>query len=143
VGMRSRARKFLLQSRYAARLNGATVSGNLDDLGFSGLFDHETRTWIRSIAEASVRNSAEISLQIEAALSNWSLDRLSLVTRLLLEQAVAEALYAGTPVPVVIRESVRIAEEFDQPGAGAFVNGVLHRVLVTDGGKGTEASDHK
>lgn len=139
--MRSRARKFLLQSRYAARLNGGTVSGNLDSLGFGSLFDNDTRTWIRSIAEASVRNSSEISTQIGAALSNWSLDRLSLVTRLLLEQAVAEVLFVGTPAPVVIRESVRIAEEFDQPGAGAFVNGVLHRILVKDGGTGSEDSD--
>ncbi len=132
--MRSRARKFLLQSRYAASINGASISGNLDDLGFSTLFDNETRVWIRTIAEASVRNSGDISARIEAALSNWSMNRLSTVTRLLLEQAVAEACYIGTPVPVVIKESVRMAEEFDQPGAGAFVNGVLHRILVKDGG---------
>lgn len=141
--MRARARKFLLQSRYAACQNGGTVSGNLDSLGFSGLFDNETRTWIRSIAEESVRNSPEISGLIAGALSNWSLERLSLVTRLLLEQALAEVLYVGTPAPVVIRESVRIAEEFDQPGAGSFVNGVLHAILVKNGGKGSEASDNQ
>lgn len=134
MGMRSRARKFLLQCRYAASINGAPISANLDDLGFSNLFDHETRVLIRGVAEASARNSAEISRRIESSLANWSIGRLSVVTRLLLEQAVAEACYLGTPAPVVIRESVRIAEEFDQPGAGAFVNGVLHRILVKDGG---------
>jgi transcription antitermination factor NusB len=141
--MRSKARIFLLQSRYAALLNGGTVVSNLDALGFSGLFDPETREWIRGISEAAVRNSEDISLKIETALSNWSIDRLSIVTRLLLEQAVAEAFHVGTPAPVVIRESVRIAEEFDQPGAGAFVNGVLHRILIGNGGQSPENSADK
>lgn len=139
MGMRSRARKFLLQCRYASCMNGETVSVNLDELGFSDLFDPETRVLVRGVADASSRYGAEISRRIESALTNWSIGRLSLITRLLLEQAVAEACYMGTPVPVVIRESVRMAEEFDQPGAGAFVNGVLHRILVKDGGDPSEA----
>ena len=40
-----------------------------------------------------------------------------------------------------MKDAVRIAEEFDQPGSGAFVNGVLHRVLVEDGGAGPADSN--
>jgi transcription antitermination factor NusB len=134
--MRTRARKFLLQCRYAADLSGSGVSACMEDLGFPALFDPDTRTLIRSVAEVCERNRGDIARLIGGALSNWSLDRLSAVTRLLLEQSVAEARFLGTPAPVVIREAVRIAEEFDQPGSGAFVNGVLHRILVEEGGDG-------
>lgn len=134
MGVRAKARIFLFQCRYASLVNGDSVADNLETLGLSGLFDRETRIWVQRIAEAATKNSGEIADMISPALSNWSMDRLSMVTRLLLEQAVAEVRHIGTPAPVVIRESVRMAEEFDQPGAGAFINGVLHRILIENGG---------
>lgn len=130
MGVRAKARKFLLQCRYAADLSGSSVPACMEDLGFSTLFDPETRALIRGVAEACEENRAGISELVGGALTNWSPDRLSPITRLLLEQSVAEARFLGTPAPVVIREAVRIAEEFDQPGSGAFINGVLHRILV-------------
>ncbi len=78
------------------------------------------------------KNREEIDGKIESALRNWSMDRLTPVTRLILQQALAESLYMDIPAPVAIKEAVRLAIEFEGPKTGSFVNGVLDRILFRD-----------
>jgi len=91
--------------------------------------DSETRMWVRELGLAAASFRAEIDSQIEAALQNWSFERLTPVTRLILEQAVAEACHMDIPAPVAVKEAVKMAVEFEGPKTGSFVNGVLDRLL--------------
>jgi N utilization substance protein B len=96
----------------------------------SRISDPETRVWIRELANAVNRNREEIDALIEGSLVNWSMNRLTPVTKLILEQAVAEEKYMEIPAPVAIKEAVRLAVEFEGPKTGSFVNGVLDKMLI-------------
>jgi transcription antitermination factor NusB len=131
LGNRTRGRKFLLQCRYAARANGLSLAENMVAMSApERVRDADTRDWIRELGSVTAHNLEEIQAKIVPALQNWTLDRLTELTRLILEQAVAEVVYMDTPAPVAIQEAVRLAQEFEDPKTGSFVNGVLDRILT-------------
>ncbi len=130
MGQRTKGRKFLLQSRYAAETREDSTIDNMELLNFSSrITDSETRVWLKDLSKIIDDNREEIDTRIEKSLVNWSMSRLTPITKLILEQAIAEATYFGIPVPVVIKEGVKLAIEFEGPKTGSFVNGVLDRVL--------------
>jgi len=142
MGVRSRSRKALLQARYAAEVNGRSLTVNLEDinrllsdsdLGIGVPFETDEWNWISDLARSVVDNLEEIDARIEESLENWTLDRLSLVTRLILEQALGEIFYSQppTPTPVVIDEAIELARAFDTDETAGFVNGVLDTISRT------------
>ncbi len=136
MGLRTRGRKFLLQCRYAASANGLSLEENMETMAMSSRIpDPETRIWLQELGSTARKNREEIDGKIESALRNWSMDRLTPVTRLILQQALAESLYMDIPAPVAVKEAVRLAIEFEGPKTGSFVNGVLDRILFRDGPK--------
>ncbi|OPL18161.1 MAG: hypothetical protein AVO35_06560 [Candidatus Aegiribacteria sp. MLS_C] len=146
MGVRNRCRKALLQARFAAEINGRPILVNLEfirsmledpELGVGAPLDEEDWTWIATLAEAIQENLAEIRERIGGSLENWTLDRLSIVTRLILEQAMGEMFYCSsrTPAPVVIDESLELARMFEEDEAAGLINGVLD-AISGDGGKG-------
>ena len=130
MGQRTKGRKFLLQSRYAAETREDSTIDNMELLNFSSrITDSETRVWLKDLSKIIDDNREDIDKKIEVSLVNWSMSRLTPITKLILEQAIAEAIYFGIPVPVVIKEGVKLAIEFEGPKTGSFVNGVLDRIL--------------
>lgn len=132
MGVRNRARRFLLQARYAADCGGDSVPDCLESLGLGDRFGPEERLWIRALADATDTNRSEIDRRISEVLENWTLERLSVLTRLVLEQAAAEAVFLSIPAAVAIDEAIDVSRAFEGDDAAAFVNGVLHRLLVGD-----------
>ncbi|MFO8184140.1 MAG: transcription antitermination protein NusB [Candidatus Aegiribacteria sp.] len=139
MGVRSRGRKALLQARFAAEMNGRSVFANLEsvrgligdpELGLGAPLDTEDWEWISSVAEAVEENMEDIRRRIELSLENWSLERLSMVARLILEQGLGEMLYLEppTPAPVVMDESIKLARMFETDEVAGLVNGVLDRI---------------
>lgn len=145
MGVRNRCRKALLQARFATEVNGRSLQFNLESIrrmiedpetGLGAPLDEEDWAWVADLAEAVDRNIAEIRRRIEGSLENWTLDRLSMVTRLILEQALGEMYYCSpaTPPPVVIDESVELARMFEEDDAAGLINGVLD---AASGGRGS------
>lgn len=134
MGRRTRGRKFLLQCRYASDANGRSLELNFESMSIdSRIDDPEVRQWIRDLGRVTVENLPEINSRIESVLRNWSFDRLTPITRLILQQAVAENLYMDIPAAVAITEAVRLGQEFEGPDTGSFLNGILDRMLFREG----------
>jgi len=130
LGQRSRGRKFLLQCRYAADANGLPLEDNMEAMGISErISDPQTRIWLRELGKSAGSHREEIDRMIAGVLENWSMDRLTPITRLILQQAVAESLHMNIPPAVAVKEAVKLAIEFEGPGTGSFVNGVLDKIL--------------
>lgn len=56
----------------------------------------------------------------------WDVNRISKLTRAIMQLAIFEILYlADVPTGVAISEAVRIAKMYDGDDTGAFVNGIL------------------
>jgi N utilization substance protein B len=58
--------------------------------------------------------------------TDWSLDRIALVDRIIMTMAIGELLLDGAPPrAVVLDEAVELAKIFSTDGSPSFVNGVL------------------
>ena len=75
-------------------------------------------------------NALAIDDLIEQNLKGWALNRIAKVDQAVLRVAIYELCYdRQTPDAVVINEAVTLAQRFNTPNAGKFVNGVLSAVL--------------
>lgn len=92
--------------------------------------EEDDQVYIDGILSGVEKNAEEIDAVIEKNLKGWTLDRISKVDQAVLRVAIYELNYAKeTPDAVVINEAVTLAQRFDTPQAGKFVNGVLSSVL--------------
>lgn len=126
-----------MQCRYASQLNGEDILSNLDTLGISERLTPEIGEWVTSLAGFIEKNRTKIDASIEKTLQNWTLERLNILTLLILEQAVAECWFMEIPPSVATDEALRLASEFEGRDAPGFINGILDRILFhvdsTDG----------
>ena len=136
MGVRSRSRKALLQARFAAEINRRPLPENMEsmrellkdtELGLGVPLDIEDWVWVTDLGRVVQHNKEEIDSRIEEVMKNWTLKRLNIVTRLILEQALGEMDYFDPPTPaaVAIDEAIELAKVFDSEEAASFVNGIL------------------
>jgi transcription antitermination protein NusB len=77
-------------------------------------------------------NQAELDDTIQAASTNWKLDQMGRVDRVVLRMAVYEiAVARNVPVRAAINESIELAKTFSGDESGRFVNGILGKVAET------------
>lgn len=73
-----------------------------------------------------------LDASIDAALDNWSPDRVGHVERNVLRLALYEMLHeSDVPPAVAINEAIEITKRFGSDDAPRFVNGVLDRLKAT------------
>jgi N utilization substance protein B len=70
----------------------------------------------------------ELDRELEQAMENWRLDRLSVIDRNILRIGAFELSRGLVPPRVVIDEALWLAHRFGTRASPAFVNGVLDRV---------------
>jgi len=133
VRSRSRARGWALQALYAWEARGADPEAavrTLQDL-FSNLrVSPQNRPYAEILVRLVAVNQQRIDRLIQDALTNWRLNRLSVIDRNVLRLGVAEMLYVDdVPPRLSIREMVRLAEKYGTHESPRFVNGVLDAVM--------------
>lgn len=81
------------------------------------------------LAHGTARSLDRIDPMIAEAATNWRLERLAVIDRLVLRLAVYELLERpDVPPAVVINEALELARTFSAPDAVRFVNGVLDAI---------------
>lgn len=79
-------------------------------------------------------NLGAIDEAIEAAATDWRLERMSAVDRNILRLGTYELGHTDTPRAVVMDEAVELAKRYSTGKSGAFVNGVLAAVEASGSG---------
>jgi N utilization substance protein B len=130
VGVRRRAREIALQVLYQREFNRAETDTAL------GLFwdNFEALKGAMDFSERIVRGVGqhrdELDRIIEKYSSHWKIDRMAHVDRNILRIAVYELIYCNDiPPKVAINEAVDIGKKFGSEDSGAFINGVLDKVM--------------
>ena len=91
--------------------------------------DADTRGFAEDLFRVAVERREEIDTYIATASQHWRLERMAAVDRNLLRAAIAEMLgYPGTPLPIIINESLEIARTYSAPESVPFLNGILDAV---------------
>jgi N utilization substance protein B len=90
----------------------------------------ESREYLQQLVSAVGKNQAEIDAALSNSLTNWRLERLSVVDRNILRLAAAEMLYLEEiPPRVSIQEALTLAEKYGTAESPRFVNGVLDALM--------------
>ena len=84
---------------------------------------------LRGLVKGTFDLLPEIDPTIEDASANWKLTRMPMVDRNALRMAVYELIAADTPDRVVLNEAIEIVKKFGSADSGAFVNGILDRIV--------------
>ena len=132
---RKSARAAAVQMVYENMLGG---DGGEDTL--RGLIEfspeEDDQAYINGILSGVEEHTAALDASIEQCLKGWTLDRIAKVDLAVLRVAAYEMCVAReTPDAVVINEAVSLAQRFDSPTAGKFVNGVLSSLLARRNGE--------
>lgn len=129
MGDRRHARELALQILYQNDVNQEST-GDLDAFWE----DHPASPEIRTFAETLVHGVRSRLDAIDALLQrhaeHWSISRMPAVDRNILRCALFELLYMdGIPAKVTLNEAIDLAKRYGSEKSGAFVNGVLDRVV--------------
>lgn len=107
-------------------------------LDFTGIVDivneeevEFDENYLKEIVNGVIDNQKELDFMISMNLKNYTLDRLSVVDRSLLELGAYELLFTSTPTNIVINEIVEISKEYselDDYKTSKFNNAVLDAI---------------
>ena len=82
--------------------------------------------YLDTVVPGVVNRAEELDTQIQKYSIGWDINRISKLTRCILQLALFEIMYVDdVPTGVAIAEAVRIAKLYDGDDTGAFVNGIL------------------
>lgn len=122
-------REKVLQVLYAYELNGegltSLTNGILSDLSSIPDFD-----FAKKLIDSVVANTKELDLIIQEKVSNWEMDRIALIDRILLRIGISELMnFPDIPPKVTINEVIEIAKDYSTSNSNKFINGILDAVL--------------
>ncbi len=127
---RTRARELALQALYQLDLRGDEVLDDLPRLLDEGTAEPSVRRFSRQLIDGCREHREELDAAIAAAADNWAIGRMGIVDRNLLRIATFELLHLDDiPPKVSINEAIALAKTYGTTHSGAFVNGVLDRIL--------------
>ena len=123
------AREKVLQVLYAYQINGEGLTKHTDAI-LSDISSESDRAFGRKLINYVVANSDEINKKIEDKVSNWEIDRIAIIDKLLLKMGIAEIMFfEDIPPKVSINEVIDISKDFSSLNSGKFINGVLDAIL--------------
>ena len=129
-------------SRRSERRAAAFLLYQRDLLGtaFTQLYDAYERDtgepvseFTRAEAEGAWQRREALDRSIDQAAEGWSAERMAVLERNILRLAIWELQRDEVPAPVAIDEAVALAKRYASPEAASFVNGILGRIVRTEG----------
>lgn len=139
---REQARQIALQALYQLDLRGEEFGPQVVEFLRESTRDPEVYFFARRLTEGVWTWRAEADRLIEAAAEHWRIRRMAPIDRNILRLATWEMCRApDIPDRVSIDQAIELAKRFSAAESGAFVNGVLDRVLrLAKGEMGVPAS---
>lgn len=131
MSKRRYARERAMQALYAYALAGGDPAHAGKTVIRTRLADDEpTLNFALDLFQKCVDHQDETSKIIENHAENWSLERIAVIDRILLQMAIVEFLHVDdVPPKVTMNEMIEIAKKYSTSGSGRFVNGILDAIL--------------
>lgn len=132
-GHRHQAREIALQSLFLLESDPEQDPGAvLEYLSAEAQATGPTSAFARELVDGVLANREELDTTIREASTNWSLEQMGKVDRMVLRIAIYEIAFArNVPVRAAINESIELAKTYGEADSGRFVNGILGRVAST------------
>jgi len=130
MSKRRKAREVALQFLYQLELNGDDdPTPHEREFWERHPVDANTRAFADGLVRGTKSNQGKIDQMISQFAEHWDLERMAVVDRNILRQAVYELLWtADVPPKVAINEAIEIAKKFGTKESSRFINGLLDRI---------------
>lgn len=129
---RSRARGWALQILYAWEMRGVDrpLPEVLAEFAAERRIAEASRDYLFRLILTVHDHLGSIDRELGTCLTNWRIERLSVIDRAILRLGAAELLYLGdVPPRVSIQEAIVLAEKYGTHESPRFVNGVLDALM--------------
>lgn len=122
-------REKVLQVLYAYEMNNDNLQSQVDEI-FADADDDSDKQFGLSLIYKVIPNREKFDEMIKSKVSNWEMDRIALIDKILIRMGICEFLYfEDIPPKVSINEVIEISKKFSTGGSAKFINGVLDAIL--------------
>lgn len=128
---RKLAREAVLQALYAKHVSSEESKKVLHDIFIRYEFDKMTKKFVEELFNSTIKFSEELDSHIESNLENWTVDRLNVIDRLIMQMSLCEMIYLKSydiSHKVTISSAIENAKKFSSEDSTSFVNGVLDSI---------------
>jgi len=123
-------REKVLQIMYAFEMNKDSLTLLTDNL-LNEITEKADREFADDLINRVLINKNELDNKIKLRVTNWEMNRIALIDKLLLRIGLCELLYfPDIPPKVSINECIEIAKIYSTAGSGKFINGILDAILT-------------
>jgi len=123
---RHRARELVLQGLYAEEIGEISPEEVVDKVIVDGDLSETTLEYARRLYRQVRLRRAWADEIISKLATNWNLDRIAVIDRIILRLAMTEMKEApDIPVKVVLNEAIELAKSFSTAESSSFINGLL------------------
>ncbi len=128
---RKLAREAVLQALYAKHVSNEEAKKVLHDILKRYEFDKMTKKFVEELFNSTIEFSDDLDKQIESNLDNWTVDRLNVIDRLIMQMSLCEMIHLKSydiSHKVTISSAIENAKKFSSEDSTSFVNGVLDSI---------------
>ena len=125
---RKLAREAVLQALYAKHVSNEEAKKVLHDILIRYEFDKMTKKFVEELFNLTIEFSDDLDKHIESSLDNWTVDRLNVIDRLIMQMSLCEMIHLKSydiSHKVTISSAIENAKKFSSEDSTSFVNGVL------------------
>ncbi|HSW54296.1 MAG TPA: transcription antitermination factor NusB [Ignavibacteriaceae bacterium] len=129
-------REKVLQILYAYELNKESLQPlSLEIL--KDVTDEVDKAFAQELIRKVLANIEDLDGRIIQRVTNWEMNRIALIDKMLLRIGICELLhFPDIPPKVSINESIEIAKDYSTAGSAKFINGILDAILADEKNKG-------
>ena len=128
---RKKAREAVLQALYAKHVSDESQENVLHDIFHIYDFDSQTKKFVKKLFTETIENVEMLDKKIELNLDNWTIDRLNVIDRLIIQMSISEMIFLkdfDISHKVTISSALENAKKFSSEDSTSFVNGVLDTI---------------
>ena len=128
---RKLAREAVLQALYAKHVSSEEAKKVLHDILKRYEFDKMTKKFVEELFNSTIEFSDDLDKHIESNLDNWTVDRLNVIDKLIMQMSLCEMIYLKSydiSHKVTISSAIENAKKFSSEDSTSFVNGVLDSI---------------
>lgn len=129
MSLRRKGRELAVQVLYQWDVHHDT-SGWLDGFWAQTKVHPESKAFADQLVHGVIDHADELDRLIAHSAEHWTVSRMAITDRTVLRVAVYELLHMpDIPGRVTLNEAIEIVKLFGDEQSGAFVNGILDRIL--------------
>ncbi len=128
---RKLAREAVLQALYAKHVSNEEAKKVLHDILKRYEFDKMTKKFVEELFNSTIKFSDDLDKHIESNLDNWTVDRLNVIDKLIMQMSLCEMIHLKSydiSHKVTISSAIENAKKFSSEDSTSFVNGVLDSI---------------